>query len=325
MDKKLLLNIFKIAAPSNSEYKMAEFIENFLKENKINFTTDSEGNIFNVDNKNTPLLSAHMDTVQGDIDTKLTNFIKIRGNVLSGYGIIGADDKCGIYIILNLLRQRKLNFIFSVGEETGAHGIRHFISKTDLRNIPYGIVLDRRGSGDIICSKNDYGIQEFETVLTEIGKVFKYSPAMGTFSDADFLNEKISCANLSVGYYNAHSKDEFVLLDELNNAECFVFSIVKNVKEKFKKPEKYSAYGNYNSPYNSGYDNFDDFGDLYTCVFCKEAVDIFYLQTIEKYVCKACAETFIYDVKSSNLVNDIDSDEALRELEREYYKEVGEI
>jgi hypothetical protein len=176
------------------------------------------------------------------VDAALAKFIKIRGNVLSGYGVIGGDDKCGIFIALTLACANLCNFVFSVEEESGGHGIKTFVAEQDLSDIPYGLVLDRRGNADIICTKNSYGVAAFERILLEIGKIYGYKESSGTFSDANFLSEKISCANLSVGYYNPHSKSEFVDIDDLKIAMNFTNAIIKNVTEKFEAPSKTNTY-----------------------------------------------------------------------------------
>lgn len=314
MNKELLMNIFRIPAETGGEKAMATFIKSYLKKNSIKYKEDKKGNIYNVSHTGNPILSSHMDTVQDKYDMKLTNFIKIRGNVLSGYGVIGGDDKCGIYIILDLVTQVKnLNFIFSVEEESGGDGIRTFVSNNDLTGITYGLVLDRRGNSDIICCKNDYGIKKFENLLLEVGKVFGYSVSSGTFSDADYLSDKISCANVSVGYYNPHSKDEFVLLDDLEKACHFVFSIIKNIKEKFAKPLKYNYkksrfnyYSYDNSYYSSTYDK---------CFICnKEKTKLIYLAALDKYTCKSCALNFARDLEwQGELKNIIDEMKVLED------------
>ena len=290
MNKKLLLDLFRLPSRSHHESLVQEYIIEYLRDNDILFKKDKKGNIFNISRKNIPILSAHMDTVQDSIDVKLTNFIKIRGDVLSGYGVIGGDDKCGIYIILEMLKSKQVNFVFSTCEEAGGLGMQYFVESNNLSNIPYGIVLDRRGGSDILCSKNDYGVSEFETMLESIGEVFKYESALGMWSDEDILSEKISCANLSVGYYNPHEKTEFVRLDELENAKDFTWAIIKNINEKFKAPNKtITVYGRH------GYcreelEGYDDYFSGWTCELCG-SIDYYntsYIQIIEKNICEDC-------------------------------------
>jgi ribosomal protein S27AE len=163
--------------------------------------------------------------------------------ILTGYGTIGGDDKCGIYIILYYLKyiSKDINFLFTVGEEVGGIGSKHFvINNKNIKkenNIPYGLVLDRRGNCDIICANNGYGVLEFEEALKKVGKKFNYKDATGTFSDADYLSKLFSCANLSVGYNNPHTNSEFVDIEDLHSAIEFVATIVTEVNETFKTPD----------------------------------------------------------------------------------------
>ena len=307
LDKKLLMDIFKIPSQSYKEEEVSDFIQKYLTEIDVPFYIDRLGNIYNLDYKNQPLLSAHMDTVQDDTDAILTDYITIRGDILSGYGVIGGDDKCGIYIILNILKTIKVNFIFSIAEEVGCVGVSTFITEEhDFKDIPYGLILDRRGNSDIICLRNQYGTLEFETALAEIGKVFEYSPASGVMSDADHLSEKISCANLSVGYYNPHTKHEFVKLSELSKANYFVYSIIKNVKEKFSSPYKYyGTYDGYNYSKNMFYEEEEE--ELYgqykkSCIFCNASGGgLYFLPTLKEYICENCFLDLIRDTQHSEL------------------------
>jgi Cellulase M and related proteins len=299
MDNTLLLDIFHIPSITRNEGAMAEFIKKYLVSINKSFETDEKGNIFNVSFKDKPLLSSHMDTVQDKIDAKLVEYIKIRSGVLSGYGVIGGDDKCGIYIMLDLLRSFDFNFIFSTAEESGGDGAKYFVEKADFSNILYGLVLDRRSKGDIICTNNNYGTKEFESVLLEIGKVFGYSASSGTFSDANAIRKKISCANLSVGYYNPHSKNEFVLIKDLSNALKFVAGILKNVNTKFG-PCAFSDtfYNNRNYSYYGNLIGEEDFASMWgygadsakfrSCDSCHKHQQVVFIKSVKRDFCLKC-------------------------------------
>ena len=254
-EEKTLLDIFKIYAPSNGEQKMIAYIEYYLKKHNLPYTKDENGNIFNVSNKNRPLLSAHMDSV-GDSNCGFLNaFVNIfdyRGDrLMKGMGNIGGDDKCGIFLILRkLLTDNTLNFIFTIGEERGCIGINQVLPKNDISELPYGLVLDRRGSGDIICVENFYGNKEFDAALAEVGKEFGYTSQRGLSSDAGKISDYINCANLSVAYHNPHSKNEFVSLTQLYNTSLYLDAIIERFKDKkFDKNKKFV------SSYSGGYTN----------------------------------------------------------------------
>ncbi|MFW6281237.1 MAG: M20/M25/M40 family metallo-hydrolase [bacterium] len=304
LDKKLLMDLFHIPSTSGQEYLVSEFVKEFLKENGISFFEDSKGNIFNISHVGKPLLSAHMDTVQDDIDMALTEYITLNNDYIRGLGVIGGDDKCGIYSILHLLQNgygNKVNFIFSVEEEIGGIGASHFGKQNDLTHMPYGLVLDRKGNDNILCVNNDYGVQEFQNALVAIGGG-NWVADTGTFSDADAFSEQISCANISVGYYNAHTAQEYVNIKDLSKSINFVHSVVKNLDVMFKAPEKYN-YGRHMRSY--GFSEYDFFEDdiLYTgvmeqCEFCKDDSEpVTYLSSIGTKICKSCLTSLLFELE----------------------------
>ena len=117
IDEKLVLDIFRISSPSGKEEAMSAFIKNYLSKLDITYKEDTKGNIYNLSIKDRPVLSSHMDTVEKVNDSILMKFVNIRKykgkKFIKGYGIIGGDDKCGIYIMLKMLESNKnFNFIF---------------------------------------------------------------------------------------------------------------------------------------------------------------------------------------------------------------------
>lgn len=255
MDEKLLLDLFKIPAASGNEAEIQEYIKKWLSKENIEYFEDSIGNIYNISHDNRPLLSAHMDTVQDDLDEHLASLIEIKEGRVSGYGVIGGDDKCGIYAILHLLKnghKDNVNFVFSVQEEVGAIGSSLFEETNDLTKMLYCLVLDRKGSSDILCDLNhDYGVKEFSDALTDFGSAYGFSQSTGTFCDADNYNEQLSCANISVGYYNAHTKNEYAVISELENSIKFINSVISNLDVKYKAPDVGYSYGGHYGAYST--------------------------------------------------------------------------
>ena len=269
VNKEELLSLFKIGSMSKQEHNMVEFVEKFLKEEKIEYTKDSLGNIYNFNYENMPMISAHLDTVQDETDAFGAKFAKIYDDkFIRSYGVLGGDDKCGVYICMELLREfRELNFCFCVQEEIGMIGSK-FVAENEkekLKKIAYGLIFDRRGSGDIICYQNDYGTKDFEEELKDVGKYYKYSPAKGFASDCNTFKEFFSCANLSCGYYNPHTKNEYVKIDEVENALNYAVDILYNVVDVFTPYKPTYSKTTYPSSYNGrrswGYN--DDYYDDY--------------------------------------------------------------
>lgn len=316
MDKDLLLELFKIGSQSSKEDNTANFIKDYFDKMGISYQEDRFGNIFNLDDINLPILNAHMDTVQDDIDEALSPFVKIRDGILNGYGVIGGDDKCGLFVILEVLKQRKVNFIITREEEIGCIGISNFMNHNDIKEYPWALTLDRYGSGDIICNKNDYGTKEFEDVLYKVGRDFGYAPAQGVYSDADYISQDISCANVSVGYYAHHTKNEYVVLSELQNSINFVISAVDKIKGHYAAPEKYGygghGYGYFDMPDDDFFinDNYDYVVKNKKCIVTgKKASHLVYLPSLNGFVSSEGAKKLFEDLEDSGILYDSYSDD----------------
>lgn len=129
---------------------------------------------------------------------------------------IGADDRCGVFLMRELLRRgSKAHFLFTDGEERGLIGARESVptlKKTpQVEDIRLFIQLDRKGINDAVF----YGCNSKEA--RQYVKRFGYTEAAGSCSDISAICPALNVAgvNLSVGYENAHSRTEFVLWDAM--------------------------------------------------------------------------------------------------------------
>ncbi|WP_153019665.1 zinc-binding metallopeptidase family protein [Kosmotoga arenicorallina] len=216
---------------------MQEYVERSLKELGIPYDKDYMGNIYRLI-PNTPLLSAHMDALTEDYEIGKLSNIKESYGIIKGEGNIGADDKLGVYMLLELLKEYKCSFVFSVQEESGREGIQYFLSEKakEVAECNWGLVLDRRGKEHFIGSLNSYCTVEFSEAVSE---VTGFKEEHGSLSDADYLSNYISCVNLSIGYQNPHSKDEYIILKDAENSYIAARKMCSALyQEKFKNPEK---------------------------------------------------------------------------------------
>ena len=127
----LLEKLYKISSPSGQEKNMRKFIKEFCKNNVPDAIVkqDKARNIYITkgEDKTYPCVVAHMDEVH---DKNKNKEIVIHDNLIFGLDRkamkltgIGADDKNGIWVALNLLTTEKvLKCAFFVGEETGCIG-----------------------------------------------------------------------------------------------------------------------------------------------------------------------------------------------------------
>lgn len=206
------------------------------------------------------LLVAHMDTVH----KKLPKNIVYKGNKISSPNGIGGDDRCGVFMILEIVKKYNCSVLFCEDEEMGCVGAEKFI-RTNLaeslkRQFNYIVEFDRRGENDAVfyeCNNPDF--EEFVT------KEF-FKTAWGSFTDISTVAPFLECAavNLSCGYYNAHTKDEYVMWNQMERVIQEAMKLLERTEDtdKFEYIEtKYDyAYG-YNYKYDNPYK--DEYGDGY--------------------------------------------------------------
>lgn len=203
------------------------------------------------------LLVAHLDTVH----SKLPNMIlydKDQNTVSSPNGI-GGDDRCGVYMIFEIIKKFNCSVLFCEDEEDGGIGVNKFV-KTDLAmalDFNYIIEFDRANANDaVFYSCDNY---EFEKFIT---RDF-YKTSYGTYSDICDIAPAIGCAavNLSCGYYKAHTKDEYVVLSDMENsikAACDILArTTQNDKFEYVEYFEYGAWNGY------GYNGFIDYDDQF--------------------------------------------------------------
>lgn len=166
-----------------------------------------------------PLICTHLDTINTHRKYELTKedivlFDKdIKLDKASKASCLGGDDRCGVYIALELLASGlPYAFGFFLDEEIGGVGSKKYIPIMDA-NITALVGLDRKGSNDVAL----YGYDNNE--LTEIFEKQGYKKAFGTFTDASSIAEgcDLACINLSIGYYNEHTPNEQIHFSETEN------------------------------------------------------------------------------------------------------------
>lgn len=205
------------------------------------------------------LLVAHLDTVHKQAPKKI---IYKNGALSSPYGI-GGDDRCGVYLILELLKKYHCSVLFTEDEEIGGIGAERFAKSNFIHNlgVNYIIELDRRGNKDACfydCANNDF--------IDFIESTDYFTENYGTFSDISVIAPicGISAVNLSSGYYNAHTTSEYVVMRDVDNVlkqvckllckNTVQFEYVENPKSYFSK-SLYDYYAYNEDVSDDGYDS----------------------------------------------------------------------
>jgi hypothetical protein len=178
------------------------------------------------------LLVAHLDTVHRERVREI--YYSKDGNRLMSPEGIGGDDRCGVYIILQAIKNRRCHVLFCEDEETGAVGAREFAKGKIKPKVNYIVEVDRRGADDAVFYNCDN--REFSEFVCGFG----FSEARGSFSDISVIAPRLGIAavNLSAGYHNEHSKSEYVDLAEMASVIERLISMVEAPSRKFKYVER---------------------------------------------------------------------------------------
>ena len=218
------------------------------------------------------LLVAHMDTVHIERIKEVYNipvFLKeqdeVQTHISSPQGI-GGDDRCGVWAIMQLINNYPCPVLFCEDEEVGGVGSDAFVKSKFCeplsKEINYMIEIDRKGKTDAVYYSNDN--KDFkEWIKTNT----HFVEAFGTFTDISTLMPAMNVAgvNFSSGYYNQHTKSEYVVKEELDWVINEIGTLLSlQIPQKFEYVERKYGYGYLGRRYSDMWgDYYDDYCDDY--------------------------------------------------------------
>ncbi|MGL6130453.1 MAG: hypothetical protein ACRCZ9_02410 [Fusobacteriaceae bacterium] len=231
---KLDLSIY-----TKNEKETFEYIIEILESKGINFSTNGL-NIYSICHFGKPCFCAHLDTVCDEDMKKPLMLDKASNTLFRDNGILGADDKAGISIILNHVES--LNFAFFHSEEMGGIGAFEMIADQTFKNtlvnacVPCFVEYDRMGSSDLIGVDNNYCQSD---LAYDIASVTHYKQEVGVFTDINILSKILPGVNLSCGYYLQHTTNEYLNLDDFELANSTVLAINDHLSDKqYRMPKQ---------------------------------------------------------------------------------------
>jgi hypothetical protein len=234
----LLYHLLLHKTPHKEEDVVEKIIIDYVKKHNpdAKIEQDKFGNVrVRVGTDIETLFSCHTDTVHrrsGEIRLALTTgptdsqkgYVVAFDKEKAERSILGADDKVGCFILCEMIAAGIGGlYIFHRGEERGGLGSQ-WIADHDagiLKGINRAVAFDRANYTDIIdnqrggvcCSKTfvDALKQQLDTSVHRRGFVnTKFASAIGSFTDtASYIYDVSECTNISVGYFNQHSKEEY--------------------------------------------------------------------------------------------------------------------
>ena len=183
---------------------------------------------------------------------------------------IGGDDKCGVYVCLEMFNKFDvLKGAFFVEEEIGMLGSRQ-ADDNFFSNVGYAIQFDAPSDNWIseVCSGVKLFDQEFKEEITQTLNESGYTKfSIDPFTDVNQLATKydFNCLNLGCGYYRQHTDSEYVVIEEVSNSlKAGEKLITKLGLEKYthnKITPKPVIMENYDRGYDYG--NVDRYDNLY--------------------------------------------------------------
>lgn len=243
-DLEFLKELMSVRTSTYYEELMVQFICEWLDKEGIPYVVDEMMNVYatktteGFENKLYPCMVAHTDTVHHFEDEIMVkeqmlpnrqgdNKLSLKGYNPQGNPVgIGGDDKCGVFGALISLRDLPhLKAAFFVSEEIGCLGSKaaspHFFA-----DVAYAIQLDAPSNYMVteVCS----GVRlfdresDFYKIVNEVlSQKFEYHEFQShPYTDVSQLKKKFnfSCINFSCGYYNYHTINEYVVVEDLENS-----------------------------------------------------------------------------------------------------------
>jgi len=252
-----LKEVLSVPTHSREEDLMVQYLKDVLEEKGFDYTIDGHNNVYVTKGEAEfyPCFVSHTDTVHHiNHNLKVVESSDKQGRLtLTGIDSetkepsgIGGDDKCGVFLCLEMLdKLDNVKAAFFVSEEIGCLGSR-YADPQFFKDVGYAIQYDSPEGNSMsmsLMSKDLFGVD------TDFGK--KVSPlilehgindwAKHPYTDIWQLIEKFdfSCLNLAAGYYRYHTKSEYVLVEDVENAFELGLKIVDVLGEaKYVRSDK---------------------------------------------------------------------------------------
>ena len=199
-------------------------------------------------------LVAHMDTVFKKLPEDI--YYDKKKNVMWSPNGLGADDRAGVYAIVNIVKDGyRPTIILTTDEECGGLGASALANeiKTAPIELKYVIELDRQGVNDRVFYYCENG--DFQKYVESFGFKTEY----GTYTDICEICPTwgVAGVNLSIGYKNEHSCSEILHIGNM-------FETIKKVKKMLDAAEASQSYEYVSSKWLEAYGWDPSFGIPYS-------------------------------------------------------------
>lgn len=170
------------------------------------------------------LLVAHLDTEADEPPYEVKHDTELD-KLYNPDGILGGDDRCGVYAIMEILEKYRPSVLFTEDEEKGLEGAHKAVIGVREPKYKYIIEIDRRGKDECVF------YQCANIPFIDYVKAFGYRWEVGTNSDISVLGRvwDIAAVNVSAGYHNEHSNYEYVSISELHSSIDRIEKMIRDI------------------------------------------------------------------------------------------------
>lgn len=274
--KKRLKSVMSVQTTTYDTRLMNHFIVGEAKNIPNTKVVKKDGNIYitrgNADVY--PCVVAHTDTVH-DIEKEF--HVLECGGVLLAVNEkykrvgIGGDDKVGVFVALEALRSiENIKVAFFRDEEIGCHGSRVADMKF-FKDVAFVLQCDRKGYDDFVNDIYNTKLysEEFSEAIQEL--LYKYGRVESDGGLTDVLQLvdnglEVCVANMSCGYYDPHTENEFIIMKEVFATLDFVKELCNDLGDtvweiKAEDRDNYKHANKYN--YGQGGYSYNDYAEEY--------------------------------------------------------------
>lgn len=268
-----------------------------------------------------PLLCSHLDIV-GCLPPKKEDLILREGTISlspkSAAKVVGGDDRCGVYIMLQLIfseHRNKYTYAFFKDEEIGCVGSTAFTTRDEFTKLEEKtsmfIGVDRKCDPwkPEIATYN-YDDPDLEAWMEE--ELPRFEVNWGSVSDCSVLSEfsvkRIPCFNFSAGYRNEHTRSETIHISTMNRTLDALMSMeLPNHQFEYEETKFNSRWGYTYAGYGpTDYEDYEGYSDPVkgkaeqktvdyyipgapiVCDLCGDHAPLFESEDGFNYVCQDC-------------------------------------
>jgi putative aminopeptidase FrvX len=237
-DLGLLREILAVQSVSSNTAEMEDLIvakawdfgANVQVDDRNIYVTKGQASIY-------PCLVAHTDTVHEIRPPEHYSVIEDGGRFSAIDPVddtpvgIGGDDKVGIFIALYFVKHlQSVKAAFFCDEEDGCQGAKRARLEF-FADAAFALECDRKGKADFVRNAGRVELHgdDFAAAVASILTSHGYAEELGGSTDVrelKLIGLSITAANMSCGYHNPHTANEYIDLDDVQRCVSLVGTII---------------------------------------------------------------------------------------------------